>query len=235
MRTKKVFGMIPGSGKDRGNFSQLTRHILDEFQSGSLRSMLEFVQSAPITEWLGLWSRGDESALEKLTPYVYEELRRLADAYLRNERSDHTLQATALVHEAYLRLHTVRDIEWKNRGQFVALAAQMMRRILVDYARRHSAAKRGDGGFKVPLDRVEQSSARVDTDLVALDEALKELATEFPRQAQVVELLFFGGLTTAEAAEVLTAHGVEISQRTIERDWRFARARLLQQLQNDNY
>jgi RNA polymerase sigma factor (TIGR02999 family) len=194
--------------------------------------MLEFVQSAPITQWLALWSRGDQTALEKLTPYVYDELRRLADAYLRNERSDHTLQATALVHEAYLRLHNVRDIEWKGRGQFVALAAQTMRRILVDHARKHSAAKRGDGAFKLPLERIERAGSQVDTDLVALDEALDRLAAEFPRQAEVVELLFFGGLTTAEAAEVLKARGLEISQRTVERDWRFARARLLQQVKN---
>jgi RNA polymerase sigma factor (TIGR02999 family) len=181
-----------------------------------------------------MWSRGDESALEKLTPYVYNELRRLADAYLRNERSGHTLQATALVHEAYLRLHNVRDVEWKSRGQFVALAAQTMRRILVDHARKHSAAKRGDGAFKLPLERIERASSPVDTDLVVLDEALGKLAEEFPRQAQVVELLFFGGLTTAEVAEVLKARGIETSQRTVERDWRFARARLLQQIKNDD-
>ena len=197
--------------------------------------MLEFVQSAPITQWLDMWSRGDEAALEKLTPYVYDELRRLADAYLRNERPDHTLQATALVHEAYLRLHTVRDIEWKGRGQFVALAAQTMRRILVDHARKHSAAKRGDGAFKLSLERIERASSPVDNDLVALDEALDQLAADFPRQAQVVELLFFGGLTTAEAAEVLRARGLDISQRTVERDWRFARARLLQQVKNDDH
>jgi RNA polymerase sigma factor (TIGR02999 family) len=181
-----------------------------------------------------MWSRGDESALEKLTPFVYNELRRLADAYLRNERSGHTLQATALVHEAYLRLHNVRDVEWKSRGQFVALAAQTMRRILVDHARKHSAAKRGDGAFKLPLERIERASSPVDTDLVVLDEALGKLAEEFPRQAQVVELLFFGGLTTAEAADVLKARGIETSQRTVERDWRFARARLLQQIKNDD-
>jgi RNA polymerase sigma factor (TIGR02999 family) len=196
--------------------------------------MLEFVQSAPITQWLAMWSRGDEAALEKLTPYVYDELRRLAEVYLRNERPDHTLQATALVHEAYLRLHTVRDMEWKGRGQFVALAAQTMRRILVDHARKHSAAKRGDGAFKLPLERIERAGSPVDNDLVALDEALDQLAADFPRQAHVVELLFFGGLTTAEAAEVLRARGLDISQRTVERDWRFARARLLQQVKNDH-
>src|SRR5215471_13192100 len=156
--------------------------------------MLEFVQSAPITQWLDMWRRGDQSALEKLTPYVYDELRRLADAYLRNERRDHTLQATALVHEAYLRLHAVRDIEWKSRGQFVAMAAQMMRRILVDHARKHSAVKRGAGNYTLPIERAENVSPKIETDLVALDEALENLALQFPRQAQVFELLFFGGL-----------------------------------------
>ena len=195
--------------------------------------MFEFVQSAPITDWLGMWSRGDETALERLAPYVYDELRRLADAYLRKERPDHTLQATALVHEAYLRLHDVRDIKWESRGQFVALAAQVMRRILVDHARKHSAAKRGAGAYKLPLERIENAAARLDTDLVLLDEALDKLASEFPRQAQVVELLFFGGLTTAEVADVMTGRGIEISQRTVERDWRFARARLYEYINND--
>lgn len=197
--------------------------------------MLEFVQSAPITEWLGMWSRGDETALERLAPYVYDEMRRLADAYLRKERPDHTLQATALVHEAYLRLHDVRDIEWKSRGQFVALAAQVMRRILVDHARKHSAAKRGAGAFKLPLERIERTSPGRDTNLVVLDEALDKLAGEYPRQAQVVELLFFGGLTTSEAADVMQARGNEISQRTVERDWRFARARLYEYVNNDGH
>ena len=192
--------------------------------------MLDLVQSQPVTDWLIQWSQGDESALEKLTPYVYEELRRLARSYLRNERPDHTLQATALVHEAYLRLQDVSGIEWKNRGQFVALAAQMMRRILVDYARKHSAEKRGGGEIKLPLSRAERTPVSRDVNLVALDEALMRLAGEYPRQAQVVELLFFGGLCAQETADVLSASGVEISLRTVERDWRFARAWLHQEI-----
>jgi RNA polymerase sigma factor (TIGR02999 family) len=192
--------------------------------------VLDLIQSQPVTDWLVKWSQGDESALEKLTPYVYEELRRLARSYLRNERPDHTLQATALVHEAYLRLQDVSGIEWKHRGQFVALAAQMMRRILVDYARKQAAEKRGGGEIKLSLSRAERTPVRRDMDLVALDEALMRLVEEYPRQAQVVELLFFGGLSAQETAEVLSASGVEISLRTVERDWRFARAWLHQEI-----
>jgi len=192
--------------------------------------VLDLVQSQPVTDWLIRWGQGDESALEKLTPYVYEEMRRLARSYLRNERPDHTLQATALVHEAYLRLQDVSGIEWENRGQFVALAAQMMRRILVDHARKHAAEKRGGGEIKLPLSRAERTPVKSDVDLVALDEALKRLTEEYPRQAQVVELLFFGGLSAQETAEVLSASGVEISLRTVERDWRFARAWLHQEI-----
>jgi RNA polymerase sigma factor (TIGR02999 family) len=194
--------------------------------------VLELVQSQPVTDWLTEWSQGDESALEKLTPYVYEELRRLARNYLRNERPDHTLQATALVHEAYLRLQDVTGVEWRHRGQFVAVAAQMMRRILVDYARKHSAEKRGGGEIKLPLSRAGRTPVSRDVDLVALDEALMRLAGEYPRQAQVVELLFFGGLSAQETADVMSASGVEISLRTVERDWRFARAWLHQEMSN---
>jgi RNA polymerase sigma factor (TIGR02999 family) len=192
--------------------------------------VLDLIQSQPVTDWLVKWSQGDESALEKLTPYVYEEMRRLAKGYLRNERPDHTLQATALVHEAYLRLQDVSGVEWKHRGQFVAVAAQMMRRILVDHARKHSAQKRGGGEIKLPLSRAARTPVKSDVDLVALDEALMRLAEEYPRQAQVVELLFFGGLSAQESADVLSASGVEISLRTVERDWRFARAWLHQEI-----
>ncbi len=195
--------------------------------------MLDLVQSQPVTEWLIKWSRGDESALEKLTPYVYEELRRLAQNYLRNERPDHTLQATALVHEAYLRLQDVSNVEWKHRGQFVAVAAQMMRRILVDYARKRSAEKRGGGEIKLSLSRAERTPVSRDVDLVALDEALMRLVEEYPRQAQVVELLFFGGFSAQETADVLSASRVEISLRTVERDWRFARAWLHQEMRKN--
>jgi RNA polymerase sigma factor (TIGR02999 family) len=195
---------------------------------------VDLVQSPPVTEWLTKWSQGDESALVKLTPYVYEELKRLARNYLRNERSDHTLQATALVHEAYLRLQEVTGVEWKHRGQFVAVAAQMMRRILVDYARKHSAEKRGGGGLKLSLSRADRVAIPYDLDLVALDEALETFAIEYPRQAQVVELLFFGGLSTQETAHVLNNDGVAISQRTVERDWGFARSWLLREITAEN-
>jgi RNA polymerase sigma factor (TIGR02999 family) len=194
--------------------------------------VVDLFHSAPVTEWLTKWSQGDESALEKATPYVYEELKRLARGYLRNERSDHTLQATALVHEAYLRIQNVTGIEWKHRGQFVAVAAQMMRRILVDYARKHSAEKRGGGELKLSLSRADRVAMPHDLDLVALDEALKSFAIEYPRQAQVVELLFFGGLSTQETADVLS-NGGNISQRTVERDWGFARSWLLREITRD--
>jgi len=194
---------------------------------------LNLAQSQPVTDWLIEWSHGDESALEKLTPYVYEELRLLARNYLLSERPDHTLQATALVHEAYLRLQNVTGIDWQGRGQFVALAAQMMRRILVDYARQHAAEKRGGGDVKVSLSRARFLALKTDVNLVELDESLRQLAETYPRQAQVVELLFFGGLHAQEAADVLTASGNETSLRTVERDWRFARAWLHQEMTKD--
>src|ERR1700730_8427453 len=125
-----------------------------------------------ITELLVRWSEGDQEALEKLTPYVYDELRRLAQSYLRNERSEHTLHATALVHEAYIQLLGMQHIEWKSRGQFMGLAAQMMRRILVDHARKHAAQKRGGGEYRVSLSRAEAISSERDVNLITLDEAL---------------------------------------------------------------
>ena len=183
-----------------------------------------------VTQLLGEWSNGDESALEKLTPFVYHELRRLASHYLRQERPDHTLQATALVHEAYIQLLDMQHVQWHNRAHFIGIAAQMMRRILVDHARRHDAAKRGHDAFKVSLSRAERIVAEKDVNLVALDEALEKLAEDYPRQAQVVELRFFGGLSSEETANVQKAGGAETSTRTVERDWRFARAWLLNEI-----
>lgn len=190
--------------------------------------------SESVTQWLVRWSEGDESALEKLTPLVYEELRRLAANYLRGERPGHTLQATALVHEAYLQLLDLKGIDWKSRAHFVGVAAQLMRHILIDHARRHAAQKRGGaGGHQVPLSRAERIAEVRDVNLVALDEALRQFAADYPRQARVVELRFFGGLTAEETAEVLKAEGAEISTRTVERDWRFARAWLLKEIANE--
>jgi RNA polymerase sigma factor (TIGR02999 family) len=185
-----------------------------------------------VTKWLIQWSAGDETALERLTPFVYEELRRLAAHYLRSERPDHTLQATALVHEAYLELLDFQHIEWRSRAHFIGIAAQMMRRILVDHARTRAAQKRGgEEIIKLPLSRAERVAAeQKTTDLVLLDEALERFAADYPRQAQVVELKFFGGLKTEEIANLLSADKAEVSTRTVERDWRFARAWLLQEL-----
>jgi len=183
-----------------------------------------------VTQLLAEWSNGDESALEKLTPFVYNELRRLAAHYLRHERTDQTLQATALVHEAYIQLLDMQHVQCHNRAHFIGIAAQMMRRILVDHARRHDAAKRGHDAFKVSLSRAERIVAEKDVNLLALDEALEKLAEDYPRQAQVVELRFFGGLSSEETANVQKAGGAETSTRTVERDWRFARAWLLNEI-----
>jgi RNA polymerase sigma factor (TIGR02999 family) len=190
--------------------------------------------SSNVTELLARWNEGDSAAMEQVTPFVYEELRRLAAHYLRNERPDHTLQATALVHEVYLQILDMDHIDWRNRAHFVGTAATMMRHVLVDHARKHRADKRGGGdGFRVPLSRAIGIASKNDVDLVALDEALSILAKTYPRQAQVVELKFFAGLDTEETAKVMQASGIETSARTVERDWRFARAWLLKEMTHE--
>lgn len=172
-----------------------------------------------ITQLLGDWSRGNEEALARMIPLVYDELRHLAASYLRHERREHTLQATAIVHETYLRLLEQRRVDWRNRGQFFAIAARMMRRILVDYARSHRSAKRGGGVHSVPLAADPELPMERSGDLVALDEALEELAAVDPLAARVVDLRFFAGLTSAEISEILRT-----SERTVSRRWRVARA-----------
>jgi RNA polymerase sigma-70 factor (ECF subfamily) len=161
-------------------------------------------------------------------PLVYNELRRVARRYLRSERPDHTLQPTALVHEAYIRLLGQREIMWQNRAHFFGVAAQLMRRILVDHARAHQAEKRGGHKQKVPLDEALEYTADKSAELVALDEALDRLAARDPRQARVVELRFFAGLTEQETAELLG-----ISVRTVKRDWDVARAWLYKEINED--
>ena len=163
--------------------------------------------------------QGDPKAAERLLPLVYEELRRLAAGYLLRERRDHTLEPTALVHEAYLRLIDQRQVNWKNRAQFVGLAAVMMRRILVNHARDRAAEKRGGDMQKVPLSDVDEAGTPQDVDVLVLHVALDQLGAIDPRKSRIVELKFFGGLTTNEIAEVL-----QLSPATIERDWSFARA-----------
>ncbi len=180
--------------------------------------------SDDVTALLISWSNGNQAALEQLTPLVYGELHRLAAGYLRRERTDHTLQATALVHEAYLQMRKLDNVEWKNRAHFIGIAARTMRRILVDHARRHMAQKRSGYEAKVSLEDVREPGTEPDLNLVALDDALERFSRDYPRQAQVVDLRFFGGLTTEETVEVLNGDSVDVSSRTVERDWRFARA-----------
>lgn len=183
--------------------------------------------SEGITRLLVQWSGGDEQALEQLTALVYDELRRLAAGYLRSQRPDHTLQATALVHEAYLELLDLRHIEWQSRAHFIGIAARAMRHILIDYARQQSAQKRGGGQIALSLSRAERIAPTRDVNLVALGDAFKVFEKKYPRQAQVVELHFFGGLKVEEIPAVLAADEVAVSPRTVERDLRFARAWLL--------
>ena len=174
--------------------------------------------TSEITKLLRVWQGGDRAALDALVPVVYKELRRLAHYELRKERSDHTLQSAALVNEAYLRLFRMQPPQWESRTHFFAIAAQLIRQILVDYARRHRAWKRGAGQATVPLEDASQFSRGKGVDVVLLDDALKTLAKLDPRKAQVVELRFFGGLTFTETAEVL-----DISAVTVSRDWSTAR------------
>lgn len=172
-----------------------------------------------ITQLLDRWRDGDEEALAELMPAVYEELAGLAAAYLRRERSDHTMQTADLVHEAYLRLVDQHRMNWQNRAQFFGVAAQMMRRILVNHAKRYLYAKRGGGARKLALDEALTFSVEQSPELVAVDDALTRLASFDPRQARIVELRFFAGLTSEEIGEVL---GVSVP--TVTRDWRTARA-----------
>jgi len=172
-----------------------------------------------VTRMLIDWSGGDRDAAARLMPLVYEELRRLARQYLQRERPDHTLQATGLVHEAYLRMVDQTASTWQNRAHFLGVAAQVMRRILVDYARSHRAEKRGGNWDKIAFDDAFAPSDERGIDLIALDDALKDLLALDPRQSQIVELRFFGGLTNEEVGEVL-----QVSPRTVKREWRMAKA-----------
>ena len=181
--------------------------------------------SAEVTALLKAWSGGDKAALERLTDQVYDELRRIARRYMRNERPGNTLQTTALVNEVYLRLVDVRSVDWQQRAQFFAISAQMMRRILVDAARARGSHKRGGGAIKVNVDEALVASPERDSHLVALDEALEAFSKLAPRQAKVVELRYFGGLSEEDTAEVL-----KISRRTVRRDWDFAKSWLMRQL-----
>src|SRR5712691_8232943 len=178
-----------------------------------------------VTQLLADWSHGEDAALSELTPLVYEELRRLAHHYMGGQRPDHTLQTTALVNEAYLRLADQTNPRWQNRAHFFAVAARAMRQILVSYARSQRSQKRGGGAIKIELDEGALVSPEESKEIVDLHEALETLATLDSRKAQVVELKYFGGLNYDEMAEVL-----KISSITVRRDWRFAKAWLYTQL-----
>lgn len=180
-----------------------------------------------ITQLLIDWGKGDQAALEKLMPLVYSELRRLASNYLRRERGEHTLQPTALVNEAYLKLVDQKNAKWQNRAHFFGVSAQLMRRILVDHARQHQAIKRGGADqHRVSITSAERVVKQSGVDLLALNEALDELSQMDPQQSRIVELKFFGGLSIEEIAEVLS-----IGHATVERDWKMARAWLRRQLE----
>jgi RNA polymerase sigma factor (TIGR02999 family) len=179
-----------------------------------------------VTRLLHQWTDGRPEALDRLLPQIYDELRRLASSYLRRERPDHTLQATALVHEAFLKLIDQRAVRWQNRAHFFGIAAQAMRRILVDHARAHLAGKRGAGDRRVSLDEALLVTDAPDVDVLALDEVLSRLAVIDPQQARVVELRYFAGLTMEETAEVM-----HISPATVGREWTLAKAWLYAELQ----
>src|SRR5690349_2596857 len=181
------------------------------------------------TQLLRAWAQGDQAALQQLTPRVYAELRRIAGHFMQNERPGRTLQATALVHEAYLRLIDVTNVDWQHRAHFFAISATMMRRILVDRARKRGADKRGGKLPPVNLEEVPDVRTARARELIALDDALNALADVDPRRARVIELRFFGGLSVEETAEIL-----KVSQDTVMRNWRLARAWLLAEMSREN-
>jgi RNA polymerase sigma factor (TIGR02999 family) len=185
--------------------------------------------SQEVTDLLLAWSQGDDSALEKLLPLVYDELHRLAHHYMGGEHAGHTLQTTALVNEAYLRLIDSSRVRWQNRAHFFAVSAQLMRRVLVDFARSRNYRKRGGGAIQVSLDRALEVSAERGRELIALDEALTALAASDERASRVVELRYFGGLSLEETAEVL-----QVSSETVRRDWNWAKVWLVREISGES-
>lgn len=183
------------------------------------------VRTHNVTALLIDWRGGNEGAVQKLLPLVHDELRRIANRHMAGERLDHVLQATALVNEAYLRLVDIRRVQWQDRAHFFAMAARLMRRVLVDFARAQKNQKRGGALLRVTFDQNLQVTSNTPEDIIAIDEALRSLAAQYKRKSQVVELRFFGGLSVEETAEVL-----KISQETVMRDWKFAKNWLLREL-----
>ena len=188
-------------------------------------SPMPLTRNSDVTRLLSDWSNGDRRALDELLPLVYDELRHLANAYLRRERDGHTLQSTALVHEAFLRLVNQREVQWHGRAHFFGIAAQMIRRILVDHARAQRAAKRGSGAVRLELGEALAVAEQRNLDLIALDEALERLALMDERQSRIVELRFFAGLSVEDTADVMG-----ISTATIKREWSSARAWLFREV-----
>jgi len=215
-----------GRGVDQANNPLVASGKQMWYSSGPhRRSIVAAPSQKQITQMLVDWGNGDQAALEKLTPLVYNELHRLARRYMGRERPGHTLQTSALVNEAYIRLIDWKNTEWQNRAHFFAVSAQLMRRILVDFARSRTYAKRGGAARKVPLEEATIVSREKSADLVALNDALDSLAQLNERQGQVIELRFFGGLSLEEIAEVL-----KVSVGTVRRDWSLARAWLHREL-----
>ena len=192
------------------------------------KRVLETGSPGAVTELLRAWGNGDDDALEQLTPLVEAELRRLARGYMRRERRDHTLQTTALVNEAFLRLTDARRVRWQDRAHFLGISARLMRRVLVDHARSRAYHKRGGGAQRVPLDEGLVASPEPAVDVLALDRALEALAAVDVRKSRVIELRFFGGLSVDETAEVL-----HVSADTVKRDWRLAKLWLLRELEGE--
>jgi len=220
-----------------GRLSGLNRFLRDRSSDIILAPRIHYgpngmttMSPAPheLTQLLVAWGDGDQSALDKLMPLVYDELHRLAHRYMARERREHTLQTSALVNEAYVRLIDQKNVQWQNRAQFFGIAATSMRRILVGYARRRKRVKRGAGAFQLSLDEAAILSDDRASEMVALDEALDNLATVDPRKSQVVELRFFGGLSIDETAEVL-----KVSPGTVMRDWTLAKAWLRREVTRD--
>lgn len=190
-----------------------------------LREKKKVMQAPDVTMLLDSWSKGDQNALDQLTPVVYDELRRLAASYMRRERQDHTLQSTALVNEAYLKLVDQKNVVWQNRAHFFGIAAQMIRRILVDHARAHKAEKRGGGAGVLSLDEAIGVPEKRDIEILSLNDALTRLTELDPQQGRIVELRFFTGLSIEETAEV-----VGVSPATVKREWAAARAWLFREI-----
>jgi len=203
----------------------VSEDVLNESIHRSLVRFFNLSSPSEITTLLVDWGKGDKDALDQLFPLVERELHRLAHSYMRREDPDHTLQTTALINETYLRLIDQNRVHWQNRAHFFGIAAQIMRRILSNYARDQKRAKRGGGAVQVSLSRAAILSNEKTTELIALDEALKKLAIEDERKSQVVELKYFGGLSVEEIAEVL-----DVSEITVMRDWKYARAWLSREI-----